>query len=75
MGYQCVFSHNTHSFHCDIRINVFCSLALLTIFINHIPRILYEVITHKNFGFSDLAEIFVLLLVIFLWLRFHAWLH
>ncbi|WP_158266658.1 OpgC family protein [Alsobacter soli] len=36
-------------------------LALATIFINHVPGTLFERFTHKNFGLSDSAEIFVLL--------------
>ncbi|MBB5074163.1 hypothetical protein HNQ69_001300 [Bartonella callosciuri] len=61
-----------HPFPRDTRIDVFCSLALLTIFINHIPGTLYEYITHKKFGFSDSAEIFVLLSGISLELSFHV---
>lgn len=44
----------------DTRLDVFRALALLTIFINHIPGTVYEYITHKHFGFSDSAEAFVL---------------
>lgn len=36
-------------------------VALITIFINHIPGIFYERITHKNFSLSDSAELFVFL--------------
>lgn len=36
-------------------------LALITIFVNHIPGNPLERFTHKNFGFSDAAEAFVLL--------------
>jgi hypothetical protein len=35
--------------------------ALIAIFINHVPGIFYERFTHRNFGFSDSAELFVLL--------------
>ena len=35
--------------------------ALVAIFLNHIPGIWFERFTHKNFGFSDSAELFVLL--------------
>lgn len=35
--------------------------ALVAIFLNHIPGIWFENYTHKNFGFSDSAELFVLL--------------
>jgi hypothetical protein len=44
----------------DTRIDVIRALALLTIFVNHIPGNPIEVITHKNFGFSDATEAFVL---------------
>jgi len=44
----------------DTRLDVFRALALLTIFINHVPGTAYEFITHKHFGFSDSAEAFVL---------------
>ncbi|MBC2886927.1 OpgC family protein [Ochrobactrum sp. CM-21-5] len=45
----------------DTRIDVFRALALLTIFINHVPGTIYENFTHKNLGFSDSAEAFVLI--------------
>jgi len=45
----------------DTRIDVFRALALLTIFINHVPGTIYEHFTHKNLGFSDSAEAFVLI--------------
>lgn len=35
--------------------------ALVSIFINHIPGLRFEQFTHRNFGFSDSAELFVLL--------------
>lgn len=35
--------------------------ALATIFVNHIPGNPIEPFTHKNFGFSDAAEVFVFL--------------
>ncbi|MCO6390189.1 hypothetical protein GTW25_04000 [Aliihoeflea aestuarii] len=44
----------------DTRIDVIRAIALLTIFVNHVPGNPIEVITHKNFGFSDSAEAFVL---------------
>ncbi|WP_163363588.1 OpgC domain-containing protein, partial [Enterobacter cloacae] len=43
----------------DTRIDVFRALALLTIFINHVPGTVFEHLTHRNFGFSDSAEAFV----------------
>ena len=36
-------------------------VALVTIFVNHIPGIWFERITHRNFGFSNSAELFVFL--------------
>ncbi|MFK4825284.1 OpgC family protein [Paenochrobactrum sp. BZR 588] len=45
----------------DSRIDVFRALALLTIFINHVPGTVYENFTHKNLGFSDATEAFVLI--------------
>lgn len=45
----------------DTRIDVFRALALLTIFVNHVPGNIFEYVTHKNFGFSDSAEAFVLI--------------
>jgi hypothetical protein len=35
--------------------------ALIAIFINHVPGIYFEQFTHRNYGFSDSAELFVLL--------------
>ncbi len=72
MKYQGILEHNTQPSHRDTRIDVFRSLALLTIFINHIPRTIYESFTHRNFGFSDCAEVFVLLSGIALGLSFHG---
>ena len=45
----------------DHRIDILRALALLSIFINHIPGNVLEPYTHKNFGLSDSAEAFVLL--------------
>lgn len=45
----------------DTRIDVLRALALLTIFVNHVPGNALEHYTHKNFGFSDAAEAFVLI--------------
>lgn len=45
----------------DTRIDVLRALALLTIFIDHVPGTIFEYMTYQNFGFSDAAEIFVLL--------------
>lgn len=35
--------------------------ALVSIFINHLPENVFQYVTHKNFGFSDAAELFVFL--------------
>ena len=45
----------------DTRLDVFRAIALLIIFINHVPGQYLEYVTHKNFGFSDAAEAFVLI--------------
>ncbi|WP_406857951.1 OpgC domain-containing protein [Alsobacter sp. KACC 23698] len=42
-------------------IDAWRGLALATIFVNHVPGTAFEHYTHKNFGFSDAAEVFVLL--------------
>ena len=44
-----------------LSIDFWRGFAIVTIFINHIPGNLFEPYTHKNFGFSDAAELFVLL--------------
>jgi hypothetical protein len=43
----------------DPRLDMFRGLALVMIFINHVPGTLYENYTNRNFGFSDSAEAFV----------------
>jgi hypothetical protein len=45
----------------DTRIDVLRALALLNIFIDHIPGTIFEHWTYRNFGFSDAAEAFVLI--------------
>jgi hypothetical protein len=45
----------------DHRIDFLRGLALAEIFINHVPGNLYSYFTHTNFGFSDAAEVFVML--------------
>ncbi|WFU08801.1 OpgC domain-containing protein [Rhizobium sp. CB3090] len=45
----------------DTRLDVLRALALITIFINHVPGQFLERLTTKNFGFSDGAEAFVLI--------------
>jgi hypothetical protein len=43
----------------DARLDMFRGLALVMIFINHVPGTAYEYFTSRNFGFSDAAEAFV----------------
>ena len=43
------------------EIDFWRGLALVSIFVNHIPGFFYERFTHKNFGQSDSAELFVFL--------------
>jgi hypothetical protein len=45
----------------DRRLDVFRGLALLTIFVNHVPGNPLEHHTSRNYGFSDAAEGFVLM--------------
>ena len=45
----------------DTRLDVLRALALIMIFINHVPGQFLELLTSKNFGFSDGAEAFVLI--------------
>lgn len=45
----------------DARLDVFRGLALATIYINHVPGTVFERLTSRNFGFSDAAEVFVLM--------------
>jgi hypothetical protein len=41
------------------RLDFFRGLALVMIFIDHVPGTFYENLTSRNFGFSDAAEAFV----------------
>lgn len=43
----------------DARLDMFRGIALVMIFINHVPGTIYENFTNRNFGFSDAAEAFV----------------
>ncbi len=43
------------------RVDFLRGLALITIFINHVPGNVLSNFTHTNFGFSDAAEVFVTL--------------
>lgn len=45
----------------DQRLDMFRGLALVMIFINHVPGNVFEGGTSRNFGFSDAAEAFVLM--------------
>jgi hypothetical protein len=45
----------------DPRLDFFRGLALIFIFIDHVPGNLFAHFTFKNFGFSDAAEIFILI--------------
>ena len=45
----------------DMRLDVFRGLALVMIYINHVPGTVFEHFTNRNFGFSDAAEGFVLM--------------
>src|SRR5215831_7870787 len=45
----------------DRRVDFFRGLALLLIFIDHIPENVFQLITLRTFGFSDAAEIFIFL--------------
>lgn len=43
----------------DQRLDMFRGLALVMIFINHVPGTVFEHFTNRNYGFSDAAEGFV----------------
>ena len=45
----------------DQRVDFYRGIALAMIFINHIPGVIWENYTSRNFGFSDAAELFVFL--------------
>ena len=45
----------------DQRLDFLRGIALVTIFINHVPGTSFENFTSRNFGFSDAAEAFVLM--------------
>jgi hypothetical protein len=45
----------------DLRVDALRGLALIMIFIDHIPDNTLALLTLHNFGFSDAAELFVLL--------------
>lgn len=45
----------------DPRLDVLRGIALIMIFINHVPGTVWELFTNRNFGFSDAAEGFVMM--------------
>ncbi|MFY7962035.1 MAG: OpgC family protein [Elsteraceae bacterium] len=45
----------------DHRIDFFRGVALIAIFIDHIPENLFALLTTRNLGFSDASEIFIFL--------------
>lgn len=45
----------------DLRIDFFRGLALIFIFVDHVPDNVFAKFTLRNFGFADAAEVFVLL--------------
>jgi hypothetical protein len=45
----------------DPRVDVLRGIALVMIFIDHVPGNLLSLVTLRNFGFADAAELFVLL--------------
>ncbi|MGL5448108.1 MAG: OpgC family protein [Rhabdaerophilum sp.] len=51
----------THNPGRDARIDVFRGIALVMIFINHMPATPWSALTLRSWGFSDSAEVFVLL--------------
>ena len=44
-----------------VSVDFWRGIALATIFIDHVPGNVLEHYTQRNFGFSDAAEVFVLL--------------
>jgi hypothetical protein len=45
----------------EARVDVLRGVALLSIYVDHIPRDVLNNVTMRNFGFSDAAELFVML--------------
>lgn len=45
----------------DLRVDFLRGIALLTIFIDHVPKNRWATVTQQNFGYSDAAELFVVL--------------
>jgi hypothetical protein len=44
-----------------LRVDFLRGIALLTIFIDHVPKNRWATVTQQNFGYSDAAELFVVL--------------
>lgn len=57
----------------DMRIDLFRGLALVMIFINHMPAAPWSLLTVRDWGFSDAAEVFVLLAGIAAALAYHRY--
>lgn len=45
----------------DPRLDVLRGVALVMIYVNHVPGTVWEMFTSRNFGFSDAAEAFVMM--------------
>src|ERR1700745_2215593 len=43
----------------DLRLDLFCGVAIWAIFLDHIPNNVVNWITTRNYGFSDAADLFV----------------
>lgn len=57
----------------DRRIDLFRGLALVMIFINHMPATPWSLLTSRAWGFSDAAEVFVLLAGLAAALAYHRY--
>jgi hypothetical protein len=57
----------------DRRIDLFRGIALVMIFINHMPATPWSLLTSRAWGFSDAAEIFVLLAGLAAALAYHRY--
>ncbi len=57
----------------DRRIDLFRGIALVMIFINHMPATPWSLLTSRAWGFSDAAEVFVLLAGIAAALAYHRY--
>src|ERR1700748_2198186 len=43
----------------ELRLHLFCGLALWLIFLDHLPNNILAWVTIRNYGFSDATEIFI----------------